>query len=702
MEVGPLPMHNLTENERTAEAAELRRKVAILERQLGSYQRFVQQMADLSPGVAGVRGPFFRAVVETVAHHLNADYVIVAELVADNQAIHSLATYAAGEFGPEQRHPLTGTSAEQAVASRQRTCSANARQEFPQDARLNDWGIQTYIGVPLTDIAGEPIGVLEAFWEGTPEDPEMANSTVLNFAGRASRELERVRAEEALRESESRFRTLCEACPLGIFECDERGFADYISARWFELNHRPPQEHLGFGWVQMTHPDDIPGMLAAWKKSIANRAPLVHEYRSKRTENDVRWLRVTANPIHAEGTGPLKFVGCVEDVTDRKQAERSLHESELRFRSFMDNNPAIAFMKDAEGRKVYVNNNYVERFGVPREQLLGRTDFDMFDAEIAERLREADRAVIAAGKPIQFEEDVPTPDGVLRHWLVYKFPFVDALKNQFLGGVAIDITERRQMEEALREARDELEERVAERTADLTKTNDRLRQEVLDRRKVEAALLTEQVSLQQMLLAHDTDRKLIAYEIHDGPVQYVTAALMHLESAMSAHGGSQGTLAKAMATPLRLLRETIQEARRMINGLQPMILGESGVAPAIQYLIEANPGSLKVDFQHQVETERYTPLLEGALFRIAQEALNNARKYSQAKQVWIRLKEERGWVRLEVIDDGVGFNPKSVPKRTVGLNGIRERARLLHGHAIIDSAAGRGTRISVEIPVNEP
>jgi signal transduction histidine kinase len=290
----------------------------------------------------------------------------------------------------------------------------------------------------------------------------------------------------------------------------------------------------------------------------------------------------------------------------------------------------------------------------------------------------------------------------MRHWLVYKFPFVDALGNEFLGGVAIDITERRQMEEALREARDELEERVAERTADLTKTNDRLRQEVLDRRKVEAALLTEQVSLQQMLLSHETDRKLIAYEIHDGPVQYVTAALMHLESALSAHGGRQGSLGKAMETPLRLLRETIQESRRMINGLQPMILDESGVVPAIQYLIEANPGAQKVEFEHKTETERYLPLLEGALFRIAQEALNNARKYSQAKLVRISLREERGWVRLEIVDDGIGFNLKETPNRTVGLNGIRERARLLHGHAIIDSAPGRGTRISVEMPLREP
>src|SRR5471032_3346815 len=108
-------MHKPTEIEQAAENAELRRRVARLERQVAGYQRFVRQMADLSPRVAGVRGPFFRAVVETVADHLGADCVIIGELDPTNQTIQSLATYQGGEFGPDLTYPLAGAPCEQVI-----------------------------------------------------------------------------------------------------------------------------------------------------------------------------------------------------------------------------------------------------------------------------------------------------------------------------------------------------------------------------------------------------------------------------------------------------------------------------------------------------------------------------------------------------------------------------------------------------------
>jgi|GEM_PF-3510494 len=694
-------MQNPTKSEPTADSAALRSQVESLERQLAAAQGLLQHVVNLTPRGTGEREPFFRAIAELVAEQLGTDCALVGECTPSQRSMRVLAAVADVQPPPERSYSFVGTPSEQVIANLEFKFHADARQAFPNDERLVAWGIQSCAGVPLVDGGGAAIGTIVAKWRAVPEDVPFVQRTLALLARRAERELERMRAEETLIASETRFRTLCEAAPLGIFECDARGYADYINSHWFDAHDYPAKDHFGSGWIQLTHPDDMPGIQEAWHKAFASRSPILHEYRSLQPGKEARWLRVMATPISASGGSATRYVGCVEDITDRKLAELAQRESELRFRAFMDNNPAIAFMKDAQGRRVYNNRHYLERFQVSAEELLGKTDFDMFEPEVAERLKKADAEVMQSGKSIQFEEDVPTPDGVMRHWLVYKFPFVDPFQNQFLGGVAIDITHRREMEEALREARDELEERVSERTADLTKTNARLKQEVLDRKKAEVALTNEQVSLQQMLLSHETDRKLIAYEIHDGPVQYVTAALMHLESAISANGGAKGPLGLAMATPLRLLRETIQESRRMINGLQPMILDESGVVPAIQYLIEGNTGPQTVEFEHQIESERYSPMLEGALFRICQEALNNAYKYSQAKRIKIRLREERGWVRLEVEDDGIGFKPKETERRTFGLNGVRERARLLQGHAIIHSVLGRGTRISVEMPVGE-
>jgi two-component system sensor histidine kinase NreB len=90
------------------------------------------------------------------------------------------------------------------------------------------------------------------------------------------------------------------------------------------------------------------------------------------------------------------------------------------------------------------------------------------------------------------------------------------------------------------------------------------------------------------------------------------------------------------------------------------------------------------------------------LFRICQEALTNATKYSQSTQIRIRLTQEHAWVRLEVVDQGIGFDTEqAAAANSFGLRGIRERARLLGGHAMIDSAPGRGTRVAVELPVTE-
>ena len=290
----------------------------------------------------------------------------------------------------------------------------------------------------------------------------------------------------------------------------------------------------------------------------------------------------------------------------------------------------------------------------------------------------------------------------LRHWLVYKFPVDAESGERYIGGVAVDISDRKHAEEELRRVLDELERRVAERTSLLTTANKRLEREALEREAAESALRDEQILLRRLLYRQEADRKLIAYELHDGPVQYVTAALMHLESARRAIGDGPDQAREAFDTGLGLLRDTINEARRMINGLQPMLLEESGLVPAITCLIHEYFDPQVIQFEHQLRSERLTPLVEGILFRICQEALTNATKYSQAKQIRVRLSQENAWVRLEIVDQGIGFDmEQAASANSFGLHGIRERARLLGGHSLIDSTPGRGTRIVVELPVNE-
>ena len=522
------------------------------------------------------------------------------------------------------------------------------------------------------------------------------------YVGSVEDVTERRRADEALRASEARFRTLCQAAPMGVFECDERGFCTYISTQWEAMTGRTNDELQGFGWFRFVHSDDVANARANWRQACLEGRPYLDEFRIVLVSGEVRWARAVAKRISEAGERSTRLVGCIEDITDRKQAELAQRESEERFRSFMDNSPAIAFMKDRTGRRVYANLPYMKRFQVGNEGVLGKTDLDMFGADLARKLASNDERVLNEGRPIQSVEEVPTADGILRHWLIYKFPVDAPSGERYVGGVAVDITERRRAEEQLRLARDELEVRIAERTSSLTVANARLQQEALEREAAEAALRAEQILLRRLLYRQEADRKLIAYEIHDGPVQYVTAALMHLESARQSFVDAPPELNEAFNTALGLLRDTIAEARRMINGLQPMALDELGLVPAIDCLIDDYFDRKVIQFEHHMRSERLTPLLEGVLFRICQEALTNATKYSLSPTIQVRLRQDHTWVRLEVVDQGVGFDPNQpVVANSFGLRGIRERARLLWGHASIDSAAGHGTRVSVELPVTD-
>jgi two-component system, cell cycle sensor histidine kinase and response regulator CckA len=142
----------------------------------------------------------------------------------------------------------------------------------------------------------------------------------------------------------------------------------------------------------------------------------------------------------------------VRTVLERAHERQALRKSEDRFHAFMDNSPAVAFMKDEDGRFIYVNQRFERFFKLTRQQWLGKTDFDLWPEETARQLRANDEVILAEDKPAEIFEAFPGPDGTLHYWLVFKFPVKDQTGRRFLGGMAVDITERRQLEQQLRQA----------------------------------------------------------------------------------------------------------------------------------------------------------------------------------------------------------------------------------------------------------
>ncbi len=372
------------------------------------------------------------------------------------------------------------------------------------------------------------------------------------------------------------------------------------------------------------------------------------------------WVQVSASPlVDLDGIGRGAIV-VFRDVTPQKRALAALRETQQRFQSILEHTPSIIYLKDSSGRYLFVNRAFEDNLGRRNEEVIGLTDNEIFDPPTAEQLRHNDRRVLRSGQSYQFEETVPV-NGAQKIFLSVKFPLPDVRQPPYaLCGISTDINERKQSEERLR---------------------------------------AEQTFLKQLIRAHEHDRQLMAYEIHDGVVQYISAGLMHLESLAAEKSLSPKEQA-ALELAIDLARRSVAEGRRVMSGLRPPILDEEGIVLAISYLAaeQSSPGELEVEFRHDVSFDRLDSLLEGTLFRIAQEALTNVRRHSQARRAEVLLVERGARIHLQICDSGIGFDPARVPDDRFGLKGILKRAELFGGVARITSQPGEGTTVSVEVP----
>ena len=266
------------------------------------------------------------------------------------------------------------------------------------------------------------------------------------------------REEEAVSENESRFEILAETATDGIISIDDQSMIRYANPAAGRLFGYEPDEMLGNTLTSLMpeplrqiHLTSVRRYLSTGQRHVGWRAvELIGLHKSGRE------FPIEVSFGEAIHNGRHFFIGIVRDVTDRKRSEEALRASEQRLQAIVDNTTAVIFIKDLELRYVLVNREYERLFDVRRDQIRGKTDFDIHAQEVAETLRANDREVIEGGGPTQFEEILPSA-GSTRHYVVVKFLLRDQVNKPYaVCGIATDITALKQAQEALRSREAEL------------------------------------------------------------------------------------------------------------------------------------------------------------------------------------------------------------------------------------------------------
>lgn len=266
-----------------------------------------------------------------------------------------------------------------------------------------------------------------------------------------------------------------------------------------------------------------------------------------------------------------------------------------------------------------------------------------------------------------------------------------------------NIIERRNAEKALKEAKEELEERVKERTAELDKSKQMLEADVEVRKKAEKALLKREEQLRilsrKLITMQEEERKRVARELHDELGQQMSTMGLELEWMLR-----QEKVEKNHIQSFFNIQQSVSnELRRICRGLHPMILDRLGLSMAVESLINEfkNQSSITIESNIcRLDKNDVSPEVAVSIYRIFQESMSNVMRHSGAARVEITLEISGGEITLVVKDDGEGFDmaETSGSARGIGLAGMTERALLCGGELRITSEKGKGTEVRLEAP----
>jgi PAS domain S-box-containing protein len=502
------------------------------------------------------------------------------------------------------------------------------------------------------------------------EERNLINS----LAEMLSSALNRRYAQEALRESEEVFRTLTENVSAGIYIYRDSKFI-YVNPTAELLTGYSRIELLGMSLYDLIHPgfrDTVRDRVE--QRKLGRQVPSRSEDKITTKNGEERWMDVSAAPTSF--CGEPAVIATTFDITSRKWAEEELQRSEERYRTLFETAPDAVGVFDANMRLLMTNERGAQLYGFKEaKELIGHSVYEFIAPEDRERCQTEIEDMQRSGKLAVFECTGMRRDET-RFDLETRATLIPNLEGQASSVLTVntDITTRKCAEKALKVSQEQLRALSA---------------------KVQSA--------------REEEGTRIAREIHDelgGALTGIKWELETIDTRLSASNGDPAIadVRKQLTSMTGLIESTIDTVRRISSELRPGVLDDLGLVAAIEWQAQQfqKRTGLKVRWETDLETAAVSRDGATAVFRIFQEVLTNILRHSAATNIDIKLQQGSDRLELTVMDDGRGITDDERKNTlSLGLLGMKERALLVGGEVRIRGAEGKGTTVTVTIPLSK-
>ncbi|HEY5809561.1 MAG TPA: PAS domain S-box protein [Povalibacter sp.] len=481
---------------------------------------------------------------------------------------------------------------------------------------------------------------------------------------------QKYRAERALRASENQLRHALDAARMVIWDWDVT--KDRLS--WSDnvkLLYDLPADGLP------GRMNEVLAIVAEGDRERVSReirqalqtpnAKFVTAYQISLDSNEPRWYEVRGEVERDVRGTPIRMLGTLVDVTARKRAGAALRESEERFRTLADAAfEGIAITEN--GKMVDVNDRLLAILGLSRDEVIGRDATLWFANEslplVERKLRDAD--------PGLYEAVMVRPDGARVHVEVQARSFQASGGRTLRVAAVRDVTARRKAAELLRQAQDR-------------------------------ELRAREEFTQHLLRAQEQERQRLASELHDGLGQSLSLVRNRMHLALEVPG-IDPEVAEHIRAVAQIASDAVAEVRSLAQNLRPLQIEQLGLTESLRSLVDQVRDSTTTSIDCRIEDVDDVLLGEAAthLYRIFQEAFNNILRHASAGHASIALERDVGLLRLDIRDDGLGFDTMESAGRGLGLTSMRERAQMLGGTLDVRSIPGKGTHLQAHLPFTEP